>query len=89
MLKFAFNFRTRGVRVFCVAGLSPDQKYFLASCMCYFICQCKVFVIYVWLQLITQFSKHKKYVDRMVELGHVNVSTELEDTLVLTTGMGI
>jgi hypothetical protein len=49
----------------------------------------KVFVIYVWLQLITQFSKHKKYVDRMVELGHVNVSTELEDTLVLTTGMGI
>ena len=77
------------MRVFCfLAGLLPDQIVYLASA-CNYDASEKVFVIYVWLQLITQFSKHKKYVDRMVELGHVNVSTELEDTLVLTTGMGI
>ena len=87
MLKFVFNFRTRGVWFFVVWRDLPDQ--FVDWLLHEYFCQCKVFVIYVWLQLITQFSKHKKYVDRMVELGHVNVSTELEDTLVLTTGMGI
>jgi len=63
MLKFVFNFRTRGVRLFCVAGTARPNVISGKLHELFLPVQQSVYD-YVWvLRLHSDISRHRKYVD--------------------------